>query len=124
MRWREKIVLARVIVAAMPMLSGCTAGGEGARYSGALPGCGLAAATLVRTDDRFSFSPDDGALTILGTVAADGAFAGTLNTQPPDKAPFVLSVRGRISSEQASLDYATPRCRASAPLARVHPPLL
>jgi len=124
MGWRDKIAMAGVSMAVVPTLCGCAPGGEGARYSGALPGCGLAAATVVRTDDRFAFSPGDGALTIVGTVAADGGFAGTLNTQAPDKTPFVLSVRGRIASEQASVDYATPRCRASALLARVHPPLL
>jgi hypothetical protein len=124
MGWREELVAAKVTIAVVATLSGCAPSGEGGRYSGTLAGCGLAAATLVRTDSRFAFSPGDGALTIVGTVGTDGGFAGTLNTQPPDKAPFVLSVRGRIAAEQASVDYATPRCRASAMLARAHPPLL
>jgi hypothetical protein len=119
MGWLELLSVAAALV-----LSGCEPAGEGVRYIGSLPGCGLAAATLVRTADRFAFSPDDGALTIAGAIAADGGFAGTLNTQPPDKAPFVLSVSGRMAGEQASVTYTTPRCRATATLARVHPPLL
>ncbi len=119
MGWPE-----RVSIAVALGLSGCAPAGEGVRYTGALPGCGLAASTLVRTGERFAFSPGDGALTIVGVVAADGGFGATLNTQPPDKAPFVLSVSGRMAEEQASVTYATPRCRAATTLARVHPPLL
>jgi hypothetical protein len=105
------------------MPAGAPSGHE-VRYTGALPGCGLAAATLTRRDDQFSFTPGDGVLTMLGTVAPDGGFSGSLNTQPPGKPPFLLSVTGRIAEEQATLDYATPRCRAAATFSRVHPSLL
>ncbi len=124
MGWRDRADLARVAVAPVLVLAGCALGEPSARYTGTLAACGLAAATLVRIDNKFAFSPGDGALTVEGTVAANGGFAGTLNTQPPDKAPFVLSVRGRILGEMATVDYTTPRCRASAQFNLVHPPLL
>jgi hypothetical protein len=95
-----------------------------AAYTGALPGCGLAAATLTRIGGAFAFAPGDGALIVRGTVAPDGSYAGTLNTQPPGKSPFLLSLRGTIGEESAALDYTTPRCHAQATLARVHRSLL
>jgi hypothetical protein len=107
-------------------LGGCASGkmAHEVRYTGPLPGCGVNAATLTRLAGSFAFAPGDGVLTIQGTVAANGSFAGTLNTQPPTKPPFLLTVNGRFEGERATLDYATPRCRAAATLARVHPPLL
>jgi hypothetical protein len=116
----------RYVAAWVLVLSGCAAGkvAHEVRYTGALPGCGLTAATLTRLASGFSFTPGDGVLTIQGTVAADGSFAGTLNTQPPTKPPFPLTVRGQFEGERATLDYSTPRCHDSATLARVHPPLL
>ena len=110
---------------AMAALAGC--GGQATphplRYTGALPGCGLAAATLARQGDSFTFTPGDGVLTIPGKIAADGGFSGSFNTQPPGKPPFVLSVAGRIDADLATLDYTTPRCRAHATLTVVHPPM-
>ena len=103
-------------------LDGCGAVGQ-LHYTGALPGCGLATATLTQHGDAFVFTPGDGVLMISGAVAADGSFTGALNTQPAGKPPFLLSVHGRIGVEQATLDYTTPRCTAHATFARVHPPL-
>ncbi len=91
------------------------------RYTGALPGCGLAAATLARQADSFTFAPGDGVLTIAGKIAADGGFSGSFNTQPAGKPPFMLRVAGRIEAESATLDYTTPRCHAHATLTLVHP---
>jgi hypothetical protein len=93
------------------------------RYVGPLPSCGLATATLARQGPGFAFSPGDGVLSIQGAVAADGGFSGTLNTQAPDKPAFLLTVSGRIAEDSATIDYATPRCRAHAVLARVTPPV-
>ncbi len=93
------------------------------RYTGTLPGCGLGASTLTRQGEKFAFAPGDGVLSILGPVAPNGGFAGTLNTQPPDKPAFSLSVHGTIGEDTAVLDYMTPRCQAHATFARVHPPL-
>ena len=118
MRWRE----AAVVLA----LAGC--GGPAAphplRYTGALAGCGLAAATLAQQGPAFTFTPGDGVLTIGGSIGADGSFQGTLNTQPAGKPAFVLQVRGRIAGESATVDYTTPRCHAHATLTLVHPALL
>jgi hypothetical protein len=110
-------------------LAGCGGGSAGAavhevRYTGALPGCGLATATLVRLADHFAFAPGDGVIVINGAVKPDGRFTATLNTQPPDKPPFLLTVQGRMEAEQVTMDYATPRCHAAATLSRVHPPFL
>lgn len=93
---------------------------QSVRYTGALPGCGLNAATLSRHGDTIAFAPGDGVLVIQGSVAADNSFAGALNTQPPGKPPFVLTVHGMIGPETASVDYATPRCRSQTTLTRVH----
>lgn len=106
-------------------LAGC--GGtpaELARYAGPLPGCGLAASTLMRQGAQFSFSPGDGVLTITGDVAADGGYAGALNTQAPHKTPFILHVQGKVEAEQASVDYEAPNCRTAGTLPRVRQPLL
>jgi hypothetical protein len=110
-------------LAGLTLALGLAACGRGAsqeaRFAGALPTCGLPASTLVRQGDHFSFSPGDGALTIEGTVAADGGFAGILNTQAPGKPPFLMTVRGKIGDDEATLDYATPRCAAQAKFARM-----
>ena len=107
-------------------LAACAVGGTAGqvRYTGALPGCGLVAATLTRHGDSFVFTPGDGVLTIEGAIATDGKFAGTFNTQAPGKPAFLLTVQGRIENEQVTLSYVTPRCSAQATLSRVHPPLL
>jgi hypothetical protein len=108
---------------------GACGGGAGSaahqiRYVGALPACGLPEATLVRQADRFAFTPGDGVLVIDGVISADGRFSGKLNTQAPDKPPFLLTVQGHIEEEQVTLEYNTPRCHAAATLSRVHPAVL
>ncbi len=96
------------------------------RYTGQITGCGPATpATLARAEDTFTFAPSDGVLVLRGKVAADGSLTATLNTQPPGKPPYVLSVSGHIDPEAVTLRYATPTCKAApATLARVHMPLL
>jgi len=113
-----------ICVALVLAVAGCGGSVHLVRYTGALPGCGLRAATLSRQADSFIFTPGDGVLEIPGHIAADGSLSGTLNTQPADKPAYRLSVSGHIADEQASIVYATPRCSAPATLARVHPPLL
>jgi hypothetical protein len=106
----------------LAVLGGCglAPAGHEVRYTGALPECGSSAATLTRQGSEFVFAPTDGSLVIHGIVAADGGFAGQLNTQPPGKPPFLLAVTGHLADESATLSYSTPRCRAEATLARVH----
>jgi hypothetical protein len=114
-----------VVMVAALLLGGCGGGAvRSGRYTGALPACGLSAATLIQQNDKFAFTPGDGVLTIAGAVAADGHFTGELNTQPPNKPAFVLHVQGTIGDEGATVDYLTPRCHALATFVRVHPPLL
>src|SRR5206468_3137486 len=90
------------------------------RYTGTVNGCGAAAATFTRVGGQFAFAPTDGVLILRGTVAADGAFAGSLNTQPPGKAPFVLAVSGKVDAETVALSYRTPQCQVAATLTRAH----
>ena len=118
--------LALLGIVAVYGLAGCgTAGTREIRYAGRLAGCGPATpATLTRIGDGFAFAPSDGALILRGRVAADGAFEGALNTQPPGKPAFALTVRGQVGPDGVALSYATPRCAASATLARVRPDLL
>ena len=109
------------------------------RYTGQFTGCGPAGSvTLTRSADRFSFTPGDGTLIITGDIAADGRFAGSLDTgrsggtTPTASATaakatsrFVLSVQGRIDSDTAEATYTTPRCQTTVRLTRVdEPPLL
>jgi hypothetical protein len=90
------------------------------RYTGRLDGCGLAGpSTLMRMPDSFAFSPGDSSLIIRGAVAPDGSFAGSLNTQPQGRTPYVLSVQGRVTETAAAVTYATPTCRVSGSLAAV-----
>ncbi len=114
----------RAAVLGMLLVAGCgeSLTGYGARYTGALRDCGLSLSTLARRGDQFVFTPGDGALTLAGPVAADGGFAGELNTQPPGKPPFLLRVSGKFEGEQARVSYSTPGCRASGRFSRVRPP--
>ena len=94
------------------------------RFTGALDGCGASPATLTRVGGDVAFAPSDGVLVLHGAVAADGAVTAALNTQPPGKPPYLLTLRGRLDAESAVLTYATPGCVAHGTLRRVHPALL
>ena len=125
MDWRKGGKWAALALLLVP--AGCAGGSTGSaemRYTGTLPGCGLGASTLVRRYGDFSFAPGDGALTIQGTVAADGSYSGTLDTQPKDKPAYVLGVQGKIADETATVVYVTPRCRAEGTFKREHYSLL
>lgn len=90
------------------------------RYVGTLTGCGAALpATLVRLRDGFAFSPGDSSLLLRGGIGADGTLAGSLNTQPPGKPPWLLAVAGKLTPTSASVTYTTPRCVAAGTLAVV-----
>ena len=114
------VVVGTAVIGSL-LLAGCTTAlSEQTRYHGTLAGCGAPMpASLVRDKAAFAFAPGDGVLVIKGTVAADGGVSGTLNTQPPGKPPFALSVRGRLDPAGAELTYATPRCQASGRLPAV-----
>ena len=80
------------------------------------PWAALALLALVTAGLLLSFAPGDGALILRGAVAADGGLAGELNTQPPGKPPFLLTVHGHLDEARATLTYATPRCTTTATL--------
>jgi hypothetical protein len=105
------------------------------RYVGNLPGCTIGPsvqATLVQAANRFSFAPSDGALVVMGSVAPDGSFAGSLVTNPPGRdrqgragtEAFTLTVTGRIEGNAASGTYVTPRCSTAFRLPRIGDSLL
>ena len=74
--------------------------------------CGEGApATLVVRGGQFSFTPTDGVLNIVGTVAADGTLSGRLSTPGADRKPFTMVLAGRIAGDAAEGTYTTPRCR-------------
>jgi hypothetical protein len=114
-RWIGQIGLALVAVA------GCTgAPVEQGRYTGIVSDCGEPQpATLVRMGDRFVFTPGDGAIVLRGQVAIGGVLAATLNTQPPGKPPYLVTLTGRMDDRTAELWYATPRCTSHGRLTRV-----
>jgi hypothetical protein len=113
------------LVAAGALLAACLLGGcagaaratgqpAGLRYAGTLRGCGSSQpASLSRSGDSFAFAPGDGALVLRGTLAADGSFSATLNTQPAGKPAYLLVVQGRADAGAATLRYSTPRCAAA-----------
>ncbi len=88
------------------------------RYVGIISDCGvnghstLTYVPIGHGEGRFAFAPGDGALIIRGSVARGGEMAGNLNTQPAGKAPFILSVGGKIRKDSADVTYSTATCRA------------
>ncbi len=107
-----------VVAVALATLAGCGTGlSAQRRYVGTLAGCdGNGTATLTRIRNEFAFAPNDGALLIRGTVAADGSLRGTLNTQPPGKPPYMLIVTGQATKDVVTVTYATPQCTAHGSL--------
>ena len=84
------------------------------RYTGTLAGCPAALpSTLTRKLAAFAFAPGDGSLIIRGTLAPDGSFDASRNTQPPGKPPFLLRVQGTLDAAGADVTYTTPRCTAT-----------
>lgn len=87
------------------------------RYTGTLTGCGAPMpATLTRLNDAFAFTPDNGPLLMRGLVTAEGQLSGSLNTAAPNKPPYVLALTGQIGKNDATVQYATPRCIAKGKL--------
>jgi hypothetical protein len=62
------------------------------------------------------FVRDDGAQTLRGTVALDGAVNARVETPGVDKKGFVQTFTGRIQGDQASGTYSSPRCKAPVTL--------
>ncbi|MGC8524329.1 MAG: hypothetical protein ACP5M5_08585 [Acidibrevibacterium sp.] len=69
-------------------------------------------ATLVTraADLSVVFTPNDGALVIRGSMSRDGQVLARLNTAPPNRPPYLLSLEGRVEKAGFSGVYQTPQC--------------
>ncbi len=96
----------------------------GARYTGTMTPdstCGVTEkATLTVLKDTASFAANDGAVVVPATVAAGGKLAGQRVLIGADKKPFPLALDGTVTDDVFTGTYATPRCRFSLLLTRVH----
>ena len=113
---KEKHIVMAAMLVATVVLPACM--GPETRFTGALDGCGVTTATLIQRGAAAQFVPGDGTLVLTGTVAADGTLSASLNTQPPGKPPYLLSVSGHLDAAAATLTYVTPRCTAHGTLRR------
>ncbi len=103
-----------VMVAAVAALSGCS--GSSQTYAGKLePEAGVCdaanRATLHRQGAIVQFTPQDGVLTLDGTVASSGQVAAFQQTVGMDRKPYRLSFTGQIAGDAITGSYVTPRCR-------------
>lgn len=108
-----------VALCAMMGLSSCSASlSVEQRYVGTLSGCAAPqTATLVLRRKTFAFTPDtDSPLVVRGSIGQDGTIKGELNTQPPGKPPYLLTVTGALGPRRVSVSYVTPRCTAAGQL--------
>jgi hypothetical protein len=103
-------------------LAACTS--REARYTGTMTpesACGTAEkATLTVAKGSANFAANDGAVVLPATVAPNGKLAGQRVLIGGDKKPFPLSLDGTVTDDVATGTYATPRCRFSLLLNRVH----
>jgi hypothetical protein len=69
-------------------------------------------ATLVTraADLSVVFTPNDGALVIRGSMSREGQVLARLNTAPPNRPPYLLTLDGRIEKGGFSGVYQTPQC--------------
>ncbi|WP_157692407.1 hypothetical protein [Granulibacter bethesdensis] len=75
-------------------------------------------ATLVidRSSRRFTFAPADGALRLSGLVGANGSIQASTNTQPPGKAPYIVTLQGVLGKDSFNGTYETPLCLSAVAL--------
>ena len=62
------------------------------------------------------FVRDDGAQTLRGAIALDGAVSARVETPGLDKKGFIQTFTGRVQGDQASGTYSSPRCTAPVTL--------
>ena len=82
-------------------------------------------ATLVtrKADLSVVFTPNDGALVLRGSMSREGEVLARLNTAPPNRPPYLLTLTGRIEKGMFSGVYQTPQCAWKVGLApAVAPP--
>jgi hypothetical protein len=68
-------------------------------------------ATLQRHGAIVQFTPQDGVLTLDGTLSAAGEISAAQQTVGMDRKPYRLSFTGRLSGTTITGEYVTPRCR-------------
>jgi hypothetical protein len=75
-------------------------------------------ATLVLRfkDHAAAFTPNDGTLILRGAVNEDGEVRAALNTAPPTKPPYLLTLEGRLNGDAFNGLYRTPLCTYKADL--------
>ena len=81
-------------------------------------------ATLVTraADLSVVFTPNDGALVIRGSMSREGQVLARLNTAPPNRPPYLLSLEGRLEKAGFSGVYQTPQCAWKVVLYPAVPP--
>ncbi len=95
-------------------VAGCATTGQ--TYAGKLePEAGVcnsaSRATLHRQGAIVQFTPQDGVLTLDGTVSAEGRVVAAQQTVGLDRKPYRLSFAGQLAGNDITGMYVTPRCR-------------
>jgi len=73
-------------------------------------------ATLQRHGSVIQFAPQDGVLTLDGTVNSAGQIVAAQQTLGMDRKPYRLSFTGQVTGDNVTGTYVTPRCRYEATL--------
>jgi hypothetical protein len=114
---RRLAMLVSLLAAASP-LAGCAGGPQppSGRWLGQVGAPCPGTALLQTGHGEAVFVRDDGAQTLRGTIALDGAVTARVETPGLDKKGFVQTFTGRVQGDQASGTYASPRCTAEVTL--------
>jgi hypothetical protein len=67
--------------------------------------------TLRDSDRLIFFLPNDGALVLRGSLAADGTIQAVRDAPGADHKPFTMLMIGQITRNGVIGTYTTPRCR-------------
>lgn len=75
--------------------------------------------TVVVRDRSVTFTPNDGALVLRGTVGPDGKVRAAFDAQGAERHPFPLRLDAKLSQAGVTGIYTSPICRSHVEL---HPP--
>lgn len=114
---RRVPVLAALLLAAS-LVTGCAGGPQppSGRWLGQVGAPCPGTALLQTGHGEAVFVRDDGAQTLRGVVALDGAVTARVETPGLDKKGFVQTFAGHVRGDQASGTYSSPRCTAPVTL--------